>query len=315
LIYWITIFFTILIAAGVIYCAVRFRMRSGSDQSARPAGHSTTLELTWTIIPTIIVLLIFYYGFRSFLAQAVIPPDAYEIRAHGQMWSWSFRYPDGFVSTELHLPKDVPVRLVLTSEDVLHSLYIPAFRAKKDVVPGRFNKMWFTPTMVGEYQLFCAEYCGTDHSGMLAKVFVHDHQGWLEWEETSRVPWENYDTPLAHGKALAERCLSCHTVDGSASTGPTWQNLYGSQRQFTDRTSALADEDYIRESILDPGTHIVDGYSNQMPSFRGQLREVDIESLIVYMKSLSEHYTGGEIDWAAVRGVEGESDSPDSPQE
>ncbi len=305
LIYWVSVFFTALIFFLMVFFTIRYRHKIGTATPAHKGGHSTTLELTWTIIPTIIVLVIFYFGFRSYLAQAVIPPDAYEIQVNGRMWSWDFTYPDGHVDSELHVPAGVPVRLVLTSQDVIHSFFVPAFRAKKDAVPGRYNKMWFQSDSPGRYQAFCAEYCGTSHSKMGAIVVVHpleeDGSGimpWAEWEEEART--FRYDiAPAELGKRLytARGCNQCHTIDGSASRGPTWQNLFGSERQFTDGSSTVADENYIVEAITQPNARIVAGFGGIMPSYQGSLRSHEITGLIAYMKSISEHYKGPEVQW------------------
>lgn len=303
-IYWISVFFSVLIFAALIYFSIRYRAKANQHAPAHKAGHSTTLELTWTLIPTLIVLMIFYFGFRSFLKTAVIPPDAYEIGVHAQMWSWSFNYPDGHVDSELHVPAGVPVRLVLTSADVIHSFYVPAFRIKKDAVPGRYNKTWFQSDSVGKYQVFCAEYCGTSHSQMGAIVVVHpmkpDNSGiapWGEWEAVSRdvrrMP------PLEVGKSLytARGCNQCHSIDGASGRGPTWKDVFNNQRQFRDGGGALADENYIVESINNPQAHIVAGYDAIMPSYKGQLKPDEITGIIAYMKTISTHYQGPETVW------------------
>lgn len=325
LVYWICVIFTCLIGFCLVYFTIRFRHRGDNDQAAPPthAGHSTTLELTWTIIPTILVLIIFYYGFRTYLRHSVIPPDAYEINVTARMWSWAFTYPDGHVDNTLHIPANTPIRLVLSSEDVIHSFFIPAFRAKRDVVPGRFNKMWFESEAPGTYQGFCAEYCGTNHSTMLFEVVVHPTSqseanllgmaSWRDWMETSRDPTVGYETPADWGKQLysARGCNQCHSIDGTPNIGPTWRNMFGSERQFADGSKAIADEDYIVESINYPQAKVVAGFG-VMPSYAGQFKTRDFEGMIAYLKSISEHYDGTTIQWKPAGDKTGEESSDSS---
>ncbi|HMO26895.1 MAG TPA: cytochrome c oxidase subunit II, partial [Tepidisphaeraceae bacterium] len=242
---WINIIFTVLIGVLLVYFAFKYRHTGEEKPAPAHAGHSTALEITWTVIPTIIVLIIFYYGFRGYLDMTEEPANAYEIQVEAFAWGWRFTYPNGATDADLPLPKDVPVRLVMSSTDVIHSLYIPAMRVKKDAVPGRFNKFWVQATVEGEFDLFCTEYCGTNHSKMIARTFVYDTTQFTE-VVTGLNRWDDTMTPVEAGQMLSRRngCFQCHSVDGSAGTGPTWLNLYGSQRQFTDGTSAVADMDY-----------------------------------------------------------------------
>lgn len=307
---WITLFFTVLIFSLMIYFVVRYRHKKGGKPQPS-AAHSTTLELTWTIIPTILVVIIFFYGFREYVNMIVIPPNTYEIRAHGYMWGWSFTYPNGFVDNELHVPEGVPVRIVLTSEDVIHALYIPALRLQKSNVPGRYNKMWFKgqwnhpeladqPTKdskpyTEEYDIYCNQYCGTKHSEMISKIVFHraaDYPAFLE----DRSIWVGKVLPVDQGQKIYTKngCVQCHSLDGTKNTGPSWKDLWGRSATFTDGTAYKADDAYIRESILRPDAHIVNGYSNAMPSYAGQLKDDDIEAVIRFMKSISTHWDGGD---------------------
>ena len=303
---WLSIFFFVLIMVLMVVFVWRYRHRRGDDPSQSSRGsHSTALELTWTIIPTILVVIIFYYGFRGFLDMAVSPPNAYEIQVTARTWSWTFTYPNGAVTNELHIPKDTPIRLVLSSDDVIHSFFVPAFRVKRDAVPGRFNRMWFTATMSGTYDVFCTEYCGRDHSEMKTKAVVYEtmdeFRKWLE--ETAR--WEGRMTPVEAGKMLIEQrgCVSCHSLDGSRGQGPTFKDVFGSQRPLTAGPAAVADEDYIRESILYPSAKIVAGYPPVMPSFAGSLREEDIRAIIAFLKTQSVNFKGNleELNAAATQ--------------
>lgn len=320
-IYWTSVIFTALIFFTMVIFAYRYRHREGRPAPAQGAGHSTTLEITWTIIPTIIVLVIFYYGFTGYIRMQDAPPKAMEILVTGRSWAWSYTYDNGLVTDQLHVPAGVPVRLVMTSDDVIHSFFVPAFRMKKDVVPGRYNKLWFevpkSEQWFGEgktsheFDVYCAEYCGKNHSEMLSKVIVHDSPTTFKsWMEEANDPTRNYAGPKQWGEVLykSRGCNQCHTVDGStlAGGGPSWKNLFGEQTTFTDGTTAVADEEYIRDSILYPAKHIVQGYTNIMPSFLGSLNERDVNSLVAYMKSISEKHDSENISWKDI-GIEASS--------
>lgn len=314
LVLWIATFFAVLITVTMIYFVIKYRARStGRELEGKPAGHSTALELTWTIVPTVLVLVIFYSGFRTYLDMAVAPPNAYEVIVNGKMWDWTFTYPNGVTTGVLVVPKDRPVRLVLTSDDVIHSFFCPQFRVKKDAVPGRFNTAWFTPTKLspkpttegdwktGGFDVYCAEYCGTFHSQMRTKVHVMelaDFERWLaseaDWEAKALAEVEaGRKTPVvalvdAGKKIYSERCASCH----DKGLGPSWQNLYGYERPMNDGSTVLADEAYVRESIFYPGKRIAKGFGNNMNSFLGALKDKDVLALIAYMRSLSDRGGG-----------------------
>ncbi len=290
LIFWVSAFFFALIIFLTILFVFRYRRRSAGETASPTAPtHNTALELTWTVIPLLIVFGIFYVGFKGFLDLSVAPGDAYEIQVTGMRWKWQFTYPNGYTDENLHAPVDTPVRLVLTSEDVIHSFYVPDFRLKSDVVPGRYSKAWFEATEPGEYQIFCAEYCGTGHSDMLASVIIHEPGGFEKWLAAAA---DFIDTmPLDQaGKRLYEQrgCAQCHSIDGSGKTGPTFKNLFGSTHLLTDRTEITVEEDYIRESILDPQAKLVAGYQPVMPTFQGRLRDKEITAIIAFLKSLRE---------------------------
>jgi cytochrome c oxidase subunit 2 len=292
-IYWLCVFFFVLVTALLVAFVIKYRHRRGEQPHEPAAGHSTALELTWTIIPTVLVLVIFYFGFRGFLNMSVEPPNPYEIGVTGSMWQWSFTYPNGYSDTELHLPPKTPVRFVLSSNDVIHSLYVPAFRVKQDVVPGRYNRMWVEATEPGKYDLYCAEYCGTNHSAMLSYAVVHESRDEFDKWLVDAADWTKRMSPLDAGKKFYETrgCKTCHTIDGTPLTGPTWKDLFGSQVP-TSAGSVNADENYVRESILYPGAKIHQGFPNTMPSFLGQFSDRDIDAIIAFMKSISKNYQG-----------------------
>lgn len=308
---WITVFFTVLIFGLMIYFIFKYRHKPGS-KPVPSAGHSTALELTWTIIPTILVVVIFFLGFREYLRMIVVPPNTYEIRAHGYMWGWTFFYPNGAILPELHVPEGREVRVVLTSEDVIHALYIPAFRLQKSNVPGRYNKIWFKaqfvnpekaeqPTADGqpyteEHMIYCNQYCGTKHAEMLSKVIVHRAADFAaKLDELG--DWKNSGRTFAEqGKLFYTQrgCVQCHSIDGTKGTGPTWKDAWGHEGKFVTGETYKQTDDYIRESILYPDRHIVAGYTNAMPSYRGQLKDHDIDAIIAYMKTLSKYWDGGD---------------------
>ncbi len=310
-IFYISLFFFLLIVGLMVLFIVRYRRRA--DREPGPSrSHNLRLELTWTIIPVLIVISIFYLGFRGFLDLATPPRDAYEIQVTGQKWQWLFTYPNGHVDEELHVPVDVPVRLVMTSEDVIHSLYIPAFRIKKDVVPGRYTRVWFDADRPGQYELLCAEYCGTGHSDMHTWVVVHEPGGFERWLAEAGSG-EARLSPVALGERLyrTRGCKSCHTVDGSGGIGPTFKDAYGHAAVMEDGTRLTVDENYLRESILDPQARIVAGFEPVMPTFQGRLSDQEITAIISYIKSLSE---AGRSDLGAAAGEPGDSAAavPDS---
>jgi len=285
----ISVIVTTVIFALLAVFVIRYRYRGPDDKPmAKSPSNSTALEVSWTILPTLIVLMVFYSGFEGYLHMSVVPPNAYEIQVSGKMWKWSFTYPNGYSDGELHLPRGIPVRLVLSSADVIHDLYLPAFRVKKDAVPGRYNSLWVQTTETGTFDACCAEYCGTDHSGMSAKVIVQEQSDFDAWLEKAS-DWARVMSPAEAGKMFfnTRGCNQCHTDDGSRLIGPSLKDLYGSKQPLKGGgggTQVLADENYLRESIVRPGARIVEGYENVMPSYQGTLKDRDIAPLILWMK-------------------------------
>ena len=279
-------FFFILIVGLMLIFVVKYRRRDGYVQ-APSSDHSNVLEITWSVVPSALLVLIFFRGFTSYLDIRTPPAETYEIKVNAKMWAWAFQYPNGYIDNELHIPVNRPIKLTMTSEDVIHSLFIPAFRSKMDVVPGRYTSMWFEGTMTGEFPLYCAEYCGQKHSDMLSKVVVHpagEFEKWLDHASNllATLP------PVEAGKILYTRrgCVQCHSLDGTARTGPSFQHAFGTKQQMTDGTSVDVDENYIRESILEPLKKIRAGYRPVMPSFKGQLKDPEVDAIIEFIKSL-----------------------------
>jgi len=290
----ISIIFFVLITVLVVVFVWKYRYRPGVPMQDAPK-HNTALELTWTFVPTVLVIIIFVYGFKGYLRMTVPPPNAYEIIVNGKMWKWTFQYPNGHQDDELHLPQGVPISFILSSDDVIHSFAIPAFRVKKDVVPGRYNRMWAQPDEAGVFDIFCDQYCGDQHSLMRTQVTVSTKAEFDIW--LAKVTNVIYPTPADHGKALYVKkgCNACHAIDNSPTApkiGPPWVNLYEYPVNFNDGSSTIAEDDYIRSMIVNPNNRIVAGYAGIMPSFQGQLQDKthDVADLIAFIKTLSDKY-------------------------
>lgn len=287
LILWIALFFFALIVGLMILFIFRYRRRPGHDAEPSPT-HNHALELAWTLIPSALVVVIFVFGFRKFLDMSTPPANAYEILVTGQKWKWLFTYPSGYVDENLHVPVDTPIQLVITSEDVIHSLFVPDFRVKKDAVPGRYTKTWFRATLPGEHDLFCAEYCGTSHSDMLAKVVVHAPGEFEKWLADVSDFLDRMPPADAGAKLFGSRgCRQCHSVDGAAGIGPTLKGVFGHAQLLRDGSTVTVDENYVRESILEPQAKIAAGYEPVMPTYKGRLSDREITAIIEYIKSLT----------------------------
>jgi len=281
----VTIVMTGLIFAVVFFFAVKYRRKS-ENEMPRPIHGSVILEITWSIIPFIVMLSFFWWGAQIFFANATPPSNAMDVYVVGKQWMWKIQYPEGTREiNELHVPIGRPVKLTLASEDVIHSFFIPAFRIKHDVVPGRYDTMWFTATKPGRYHIFCAEYCGTEHSGMVGWVTVmtdSDYENWVAAGGTE-------GSMAQQGERLFEQygCSTCHQADQQG-RGPNLRGVYGSRIQLTDGRSVQADDAYIRESILNPNSKVTAGYRpDVMPTFQGQISEEQLLQMIVYIKSLA----------------------------
>lgn len=298
--------FLVLVTVVLVYFAIRYRQKKGQvNFSGEGPVHNTPLELTWTMVPLLLVVAIFYLGMVGFLDLRRSPSNAYEISVTAQKWSWSFDHPEFAVnqSGEVFVPLGRPVQFLMGSADVLHSCFVPAFRVKQDVVPGRYSRLWFEATKQGTYQLYCAEYCGRDHSKMLAMVHVlpeDEFQKAMGKLATEYMDLPEHDLPTYALERLYNRCASCHSLDGSMVVGPSFRGLW--KRTETGKTvftngQKLSDlvgpgkefgtpEDYIRNSILNPQHLVVQNYTGAMPSFQGQLKERQITALILMLKYL-----------------------------
>ena len=255
--------------------------------AAPSPSHNTPLEIFWTVIPLGLVAVIFYTSFTGYMEMRVAPKSAYDIRVTAAQWSWNFSYPDGYEDKDLHVPVGEPVRLTMESLDVIHSLFIPAFRVKMDIVPGRYTTTWFTATAPGEYDLQCAEYCGTSHSDMVAKVVVLPPAEFRQWLAEATEKAEQAHPVELGRKIYNSRCAVCHSIERDVTVrGPSLWGIYDQTHRFTDGTSARVDDEYLRESIENPSAKVREGFPDQMPSFRGVLRGRQLAAIIEFIKSL-----------------------------
>lgn len=281
---WVsTVLFVGVIGTMVLF-AWKYRRRSAQDRP-QPVKENKVVEATWIIVPFILVSVVFVWGFKVFLELGVAPPNSYEIDVRARKWSWLFEYPNGVQSSELHVPVNRPVKLRMSSEDVTHSFFVPAFRVKADVFQGRYSYVWFEATKRDTFYVACAEYCGTAHSQMLTPVVVHSQDNFEGWLADNALDADM--TPAERGQRIymQQGCFACHSVDGSAMTGPTFQGLAGSVRVFTDGTTAEADDNYLRTAIVNPAAEIVQGYDALMPGTYSELSAESIDALVAFIQA------------------------------
>jgi cytochrome c oxidase subunit 2 len=273
-----------------------FRYNRKRNGKATQIEGNTTLEIVWTVIPTLLALLMFYYGWIGWTPMNKAPKDAMNITTVARMWSFMFIYENGRQSPDLVIPVNSPVKLKLISLDVLHSVFIPEFRLKSDIVPGREKEMWFRSDREGEYELFCSEYCGLRHSYMNAKVQVLGKEKFNAWysDSTHAADTSSAPVPGAEGAAIIKTngCNACHSIDGSRIVGPSFLNLFGGQQLVLSdgkEITVTANEDYIKRSITDPDAEVVKGFQKGlMKSYKGTLTDDDIAKITDYLKSLHE---------------------------
>jgi cytochrome c oxidase subunit 2 len=281
----------VLVIGGLVMFALKYKRRTENDKTAY-ITHDTRLEFAWSFIPFIIFLVVFVWGTYVYVQMRSPPADSFEVHVFGQKWNWDFLYKSGKKSTsELVVPIDTPIKLIITSRDVLHSFYIPAFRIKQDAVPGRYTTLWFKADKIGNFQVFCAEFCGNEHSKMLAKINVVDKPTFEKWLQDN--PYKGLSALDIGQKVYSSKCIACHKSTGERLVGPGFAGIFGSERVFMDGSKTLADENYIRESILNPQAKIVkassgEDYGPVMTSFAGALSEEELIGVIEFLKSLKE---------------------------
>jgi cytochrome c oxidase subunit II len=290
----LTIAFLVFITFLMIYLVVRYR-RTRNAKAEDIHGH-TTLEILWTAIPLVLFLSMFYYGWTNYRYLREVPRDAMPIKVTARQWAWAFTYPNGKQTTELYVALGRPIRADLKSLDVLHGFYIPAFRIKSDVVPGKDNYTWFQPTQLGDFDIECTVMCGVNHSYMLSKVHVipeADFSAWYFSDAPDPPALAQIRTAALPTAARGENvyklkgCVGCHTNDGSPLVGPSWKGLFGSQVTVVSdgkEVNVKADDDYIRRSVRHPPKEVVKGFDPQMPNL--DLTDADIDDVIAYMKTL-----------------------------
>lgn len=269
----------------------KYRKPANGHAKTSPITHNGKLEFLWSAIPTFFFIVLFAWGEIEYMKQATPPADAIDVRITGQKWFWTIEYPQikgGKLKNELIVPIGQPMRLTMTSQDVIHSFFIPAFRLKKDVVPGRYTVLWFEATKEGEYPLLCTEYCGDEHSSMVGRVLVvkpEDYERILA--ERTKLVQEDGESLVDFGARVYDRggCASCHSLDGSVKTGPSFKGLYGKTETISDGSTLTVDDNYIRESVLEPNAKLVRGFSPQMPSFAGQFDDKQLAGLIEFIKA------------------------------
>jgi cytochrome c oxidase subunit II len=295
----VSTFFSLLIAALLVFFAVRYHRGRATDAEAattddielRPhhahGRAAMTLEIVWTVIPLALTMVMFAWSTSLYFTLSRPPSDSIQMYAVGKQWMWKFQHPEGRREiNELHVPLGQDVKLTMSSEDVIHSFFVPAFRVKQDVVPGRYTQVWFRAIRVGTYHLFCAEYCGTQHSGMIGRVVVMEPRDYQTWLAGAGGAVSGQTLAQAGEKLFAERaCASCHLESGQG-PGPSLADLPGSTVKLEGGGTVVADDTYLRESILNPAAKVVAGYPPAMPTFQGQLSEEQLVQLLAYMKSL-----------------------------
>ncbi|CAG0998534.1 cytochrome c oxidase subunit II [Phycisphaerales bacterium] len=335
--WWFCVAWFVLLMALMVYWVIKYRRRPGTDAVQSPS-HNTPLEVIWTVVPSLMLVYIFFRGFWGYIDKIVSPGDAVEMQVIGSKWSWDLRYPNGMQSPMtdkigfndipvFYMPAKTNIRLKMQSSDVLHAFWVPDFRIKQDVVPNRYMTVWFNaegpkdgdpgtkkhPSVVAgseeakkhpellvlsgkpytQHYVFCAEYCGQQHSEMAALIRVVSEDVYKDWLEKIGTPSD----PIELGKRVFKtKCASCHTLDGSRSTGPSWLDMYGRTETLTDGTTVVVDDAYILESIFEPAKKIVKTYENgNMTSFRGLVSPDQVQGLIAFMKSISQHAPKTEV--------------------
>jgi cytochrome c oxidase subunit 2 len=310
---WVSVASFVILMFLMTYWVIKYRRRPGVAPMRSPS-HNTVLEITWTVVPTIFLAIMFFRGFWVYIGQVVIPGDNIELTVKAQKWNWAATYPGGVESLETarigavdvpiwYVPSETPIKIRQSSTDVMHAFYVPDFRVKFDVFPNRYTQIWFKtepPTgktvfkdglLAGEayedHWVFCAEYCGENHSEMAAIIRTVSPNAYAKWYQRQVEGDPNMPLPQMGQKLYAVKCASCHSVDGSANTGPSWKGIFGQTHEMSDGAKVTVDENYIRESILVPSAKIVKGFPNQMPSFQGQVNDKQLEALIAYIKSLA----------------------------
>lgn len=286
----VSLFFFFLVEGLLIYFAIRYRRRkAGEDKATSELSGNLFLEIVWVIIPSIVVIAFFAYGYVVYRDVTSPPPGASDIHVVAQQFFFEFKYPDGRTEAgELRVPAGKPVKFIMTSRDVIHGFFLPDFRLKQDILPGQYTYLYLQPDREGTYDIFCTQYCGVGHSTMRARLIVMSPAEHAKWEAGASVAARAVLPLSEKGKTLLSKfgCLGCHSTDGTAKVGPTFQGLFGRKVPLEGAREAAADEEYIRESIDDPGAKIVKGFPNVMPPFKGRISGDEVAAIVAYIKTL-----------------------------
>ncbi|MCP4805423.1 MAG: cytochrome c oxidase subunit II [Proteobacteria bacterium] len=285
-IYWVNVFFFVVLIGATALFTVQYRQRSAHDRT-HPTKGSHSLEFIWAVIPTLLAIAMFVTGFKVYIDSSIPPADSMDVRVIAQKWSWYYEYPEHGVGSEtLIVPADTNVRLTMSSKDVLHSFFVPDFRVKKDVVPNRYTVLWFNAPEPGDHIIYCTEFCGDGHSVMQSEVEVIEPAAFDAWVASEKNKGPLVGAALGEDLFTKKACGSCHSTDGTPQIGPPLNGIYGKNETMEDGSTALVDDNYIRESLFAPGAKIVKGYAPVMTPFQGQLTDEEVNGLIDYIKSL-----------------------------
>jgi len=287
----VSLFFFFLVEGLLVYFAIRYRRKKASeDRASSDVKSHLVLEIVWVLIPSLVVLVFFAYGYVVYRDITTPAPGSSDINVIARQFLYEFKYPDGRTDVnELHVPAGKPVKLIMTSQDVIHGFFLPDFRLKQDVLPGQYTYLYLQPDKEGSYDIFCTQYCGVGHSTMRARLIVMSPGEYAKWAEAGKTAGAALSLPEKGKDLLAKSgCLGCHSIDGTVKIGPTFKGIYGREAHLEGDREVEADEEYIRESIYDPGAKIVKGFPNVMPTFKGRLSDDDIAAVIAYLKTLSD---------------------------
>ena len=284
-IHGLSLFFGLLIISVFVIFSFLYKRKNSKEQATAKVHHNLYLEIFWSAIPFCIFMFMFSWGLIVYNKMRAPYKNALEIHVYGQMWNWEYVYKSGKRATDaLYVPVNTPVKLIMTSRDVIHSFFVPAFRMKQDILPNRYTSFYFTAVKKGLFNIFCAEYCGTGHYNMLSKVHVMSLKDWEKWLASD--PYEGLSLVEVGEKVFQGRCTACHKINSDNMIGPGLGGIFNSVREFDNGKSSVADEEYLRESILNPSLKIVKGFADQMTPFAGLLQEEEMVGLIEYIKSL-----------------------------